>query len=139
MVARYKLYRVDESRVLAMLNWNTHTKISLPVVEGIPAGSVVKAVNYMPDRMCFIVTVYHDSFDIVGDGGEIPMDNEWVGFEERSIDIEAYLIISNGIEAAEKLQRERIDPAERPSRLRKGYTSPYCKSHFSKIYLKKPS
>ena len=88
--ARYKLFRINPNQVLAMLNWNTHQSIALPITKGIPEGAHVEHVNYYPDRMVFMATVYHDSFDILPDGELLLMSDDWLEMEERVVSVDAY-------------------------------------------------
>jgi hypothetical protein len=87
---RYKLFRIDPDQVLAMLNWNQYKKVSLPINKGIPPDAEVETINHDYSWRCLVARVYHKSFDIVPDGGCIPIADEWLEVEERVIDIEAY-------------------------------------------------
>jgi hypothetical protein len=94
---RYKLFRINPDQVLAMLNWNTHDQIVLPIINNVPPDASIETVDYSMERRCFIARVYHESFDPVSMGAMIPIDKEWLEIEERVITVEAYRVARNAI------------------------------------------
>jgi hypothetical protein len=88
--SRYKLFMIDTGLVLAMLNWNDHQFIALPITKGLPDEAIVEAVNYDVQRNCFLARVYHDSFDVVPIGVMIPVSNGGLDIEERVVSVEQY-------------------------------------------------
>lgn len=87
---KYKLYRIDPNIVLAMLNWNTHDMIALPITIGLPDNAQIEAINYSVERNCFMARVYHESFGVVPVGEMIPVANDWLSVEERVVSVRQY-------------------------------------------------
>lgn len=71
---RVKMIYLPVRQLLGMLDWKSrdYDTINLPVIEGLPDGYVVRAVEYQFERDAFALMIEHSSFDLVPFGVEAP-------------------------------------------------------------------
>ncbi len=87
---RCKLYLIDPIEVLAMLNWNKYDSIALPISKNLPEDAYIESINYDLSRACFMARVYHESFDVVKSGVQIPIAKDFLEINRCIISIETY-------------------------------------------------
>lgn len=71
---RERMYAVSEENILQVFNaWmGLPGYVQIPTVPGIPEGARFTGAWYNPSRRAWDLRVWHESFDVVPDGEQIP-------------------------------------------------------------------
>lgn len=79
MCRKFKIYRIGERDLLNLINGRTYTQFgnvfaaTIPELNGIPKGSVVRGVYYNAQVQCWDLVLFNEDFEETIEGSELPV------------------------------------------------------------------